>query len=198
MRHAFQRIADGIAERLVHVGDQSLDTLVLTAADADHQLRQAAGVHLFLHESAVANLDVQNQRVEADGDFLGHDRAGNKWDALDGTRDVAKRVELAVGRGDLVGLADKGELVLGQLSFELLDAQIYIEARDRFQLVDGSAGMSQTATADHGNRDASGGGQRGRNQAGLVAHATGGMLVDLQAGQGREIEAFAALDHDLG
>ena len=62
--HDLERVADRVAERLAHVGDEGLHALVDAAADADHQLRQAAGVDLPLHEGAGADLDVEHHRVQ--------------------------------------------------------------------------------------------------------------------------------------
>ena len=41
----FQRVADGEAQRLVLIGDERLHSLIQAAADAHHQLSQAARVH---------------------------------------------------------------------------------------------------------------------------------------------------------
>ena len=54
--HDLQRVADGVAQRLVHVRDQRLHLLVHAAADAHHRLRQPARVHLRLHEGAACPL----------------------------------------------------------------------------------------------------------------------------------------------
>ena len=45
---------------------------------------------------------------EAAGELLGQDRGGDQRDALDRRRDVADRVEPAVGGRQIVGLADDG------------------------------------------------------------------------------------------
>ena len=44
--HDFQCVADGVAERLVHVGDQRLSAEVGAAGDGHHHLGQTAGVDL--------------------------------------------------------------------------------------------------------------------------------------------------------
>ncbi len=102
--HDLERVADGVAQRLVHVGDQRLHALVDAAADADHQLRQAARIHLPLHERARADLDVEHQRVEAGRQLLRHDRGGDERNGFDRRRGVAQRVELAVGGREFVRL----------------------------------------------------------------------------------------------
>ena len=83
--------------------------LVHAAADAHHRLRQAARVHLLLHEGAAAHLDVQHQRVHALGQLLRHDGRRDQRNRFHRGGDVAQRVELAVGRREPVGLADEAQ-----------------------------------------------------------------------------------------
>ena len=56
-------------------------------------------------EGAGADLDVEHQGGGALGDLLRHDRRGDQRDRLDGAGHVPQGVELAVGRGQLVGPA---------------------------------------------------------------------------------------------
>ena len=108
-----ERVARGAAEGLVHVGDERGDLLAHAAADRDHRLGQRlASPSKALHEGAVAGLHVEHERVDALGHLLAHDRGGDERQALDRGRDVAQRVELAVGGGDLGRLADQAEAAL--------------------------------------------------------------------------------------
>ncbi len=117
--HHFQRVADGVAQRLVHVGDQRLHFLVHAAADAHHGLRQAARIHLLLHERAAADLHVQHQRVHAFGQLLRHDGGGDQRDGFHRRGDVAQRVQLAVGGRQPVGLADEAQAQLARAAFRI-------------------------------------------------------------------------------
>ncbi len=76
--------------------------------------RQRARVVAALHERAAAALHVEHQRVAALGDLLAHHRRGNQRQALDGRGDVAQRVELLVGRRDVLGLADQAAADFGE------------------------------------------------------------------------------------
>ena len=120
--HDLQRVAHRIAQRLVHVGDQRLHLLVHAAADADHRLRQAARVHLLLHERAAAHFDVEHQGVDALGQLLRHDRGRDQRNRFHRGGHVAQRVELAVGGRELVGLPDEGQPDLRKLVAKFLGA----------------------------------------------------------------------------
>ena len=77
-------------------------------ADRHERLGEPARVLRRLHERAAARLDVEDEAADALGDLLAHDRRADERNALDGPGDVAQRVELAIRRGDLGGLADQG------------------------------------------------------------------------------------------
>jgi hypothetical protein len=51
-------------------------------------------------------------------------------------------------------------------------------AGDGFQLVQSAAGVAEGAAADHGDGEAAGSGDGSDQEAGLVSHAAGGVLVD--------------------
>ena len=161
-------------------------------------MRQAAGVGLFLHKGAGADLDVQQQRVHALGQLLAHDGGGNQRDAFDGAGGVTEGVNLAVGRDQLLGLPDHGAAGAAHCFLELLDGEFGVEAGNGFQLVQRSAGVPQAAARDHGHRMAGGGHQRRQHQAGLVAHAAGRVLIDLGGRQVAEIDAGARLHVKFG
>ena len=196
--HDFQRIADGIAQGLAHVGDEGLDLLIHAAANADHHLGQAARIHLLLHEGAGADFDVEDQRVHAFGQLLRHDRRGNQRDGLDGGGDVAQGIELQVGRHQLIGLPDEAQADFGELLLKLFGGEVGAEAGDGFELVERAAGVAQGAPGHHGHDDAGGGGQRGHDQAGLIADSAGGVLVHLHAGNRGKIDALARAQHAFG
>ena len=119
--HDFQRVADGEAQRLIHVGDQRLHALIHAAPDAHHHLRQPARIHLLLHERAAAHLDVQDQRVQARGQLLGHDGGRDQRNGFHRRGGIAQRVQLAVGGRDLRRLPDERQPVLDQLLAEFVD-----------------------------------------------------------------------------
>ena len=75
---------------------------------------------------------------------------------------------------------------------------IHLKTGDTFQLIQGAAGMPQTATGNHGHRHARRGHHRRQNNGNLVAHAAGTVLIHLDAGNGRKIGHRAAVQHGLG
>ena len=89
------------AERLVHVGQQADDLRPARVPSSSIVSASVARVVQRLHERAVADLDVEDDRLGSGGDLLGHDARRDQRDVVDRRRDVAKRVELLVG-GDEV------------------------------------------------------------------------------------------------
>ena len=87
--------------------------LPMPAADVDHGLGQRPRVLERLHEGAVARLHVEDEGVDALRHLLAHDGGGDEGPALHGGGHVAQRVELAVGGGDLRGLADEAHAGCG-------------------------------------------------------------------------------------
>ena len=106
-----------------------------------------AGVFERLHERAVADLHVQDDRVGARRELLRHDRRGDQRDDVHSRGHVSERVELLVGRHEIAGLADDREPDLAHLLHELVDRQLDPEARDRLELVERAARVSEPAAA---------------------------------------------------
>ena len=145
-----------------------------------------------LHERAVADLDVEHDRVGARRDLLRHDRGRDQRQDVDGRGHVAEPVELLVGRDEIVGLADDRQPDLLHLRDELVDGEVDAEARDRLELVERAAGVAEPAAAHLPERDAAGGDDRADRDRRLVAHAAGRVLVDdLSAERGAEVERVA-------
>src|SRR5205814_2178348 len=80
----------------------------------------------------------------------------------------AQCVKLSVGGRDLGSLADHGTAAGAQNPAKLSDREIYIEARDGFELVQRAAGVAESAAADHRNNQSGRGGKRRKHQRRLV------------------------------
>ena len=65
-----ERVADGVTERLVHVGEKTDDLPTSPPAEIDHLLGEDACVVERLHERPVADLHVQHDRVRSAASFL--------------------------------------------------------------------------------------------------------------------------------
>ena len=164
-------------------------------AEIHHGAGEHARVVDGLHERAAADLDVEHQRVDALGELLAEDARGDQRNRLDRRGGVAKRVELAVGGRDLRGLPDQANPEAVHQLGEARDWQIGDEPGNALQLVEGAAGVAETASRNHRHLDAADGNQRSEGQRDLVAHAAGGMLVHLAARDSGEIEHPAGMEH---
>ena len=135
------------------------------------------------------------------GEFLAHDAGGDEEGGFDGAGVVAEGVEDAVGGDDGGGLADEGGSALFEGVAQLGEGELGVEAGDGFELVECAAGVAEGAAADHGDADAgdaggcglseAGGGEDGGDEeGGLVADASGGVLVDGEGVEGGRRRRF--------
>ena len=178
---------------------RSADHLLAGARpDPDERLGEGARVLLGLHEGPAADLHVEHQPVDPLGELLGQDGRDDEGDALDGRRHVAEGIDALVGGGDLRRLPDHAAAHLGHDAREVLGRELGREAGDGLELVERSAGVTEAAAAHHRDRDAARGDERGEGERDLVADAAGGVLVDLEALDAREIEDAAAPEHRVG
>ena len=194
----FVRMAGHAAKRLVHVGNKSDDFLFHALAGFDHEFGEENGIFFALHEGAGTGFDVENEGVDAFGEFFAHDGGTDEADIFDSGSGVAQGVDFFVGGSNFGGLTDEAHAAFAEHAVKILQGEIYVEAGDGFELVERAAGVAEATTADHGNGEASGGGDGGENERGFVADATGGMLVHFSAGDAGEIEDLARAKHGLG
>ena len=191
-----ERVADGRAEGLIHVGQQAHDGAFRPASEVDHLLGEDAPVVERLHERAVADLDVEHHRLRARSELLRHDRRRDERDDVHRRGDVAKRVELLVGGNEIARLTDDRDADLTHLLDELVDRQLDAEAWDRLELVEGAARVPEPAPGHLPERDAARGDDRADGERGLVPHPSGRVLVDdAPPERGGEIERLAGADH---
>ena len=152
-----------------------------------------------LHERAVADLDVEHDRVGAGGDLLRHDARRDQRHVVDRRRDVAQRVELLVGRHEIRRLADDREADVAHLRDELVRRQLDAEAGNRLELVERAARVAEPAAAHLPERHAARGDDRADGERRLVADAAGRVLVDDAAAERRaEVDRLAAPHHRVG
>ena len=192
-----ERIADGGAERRVH-GRQLADGGTAGAhADVAHAHRQLARRGEVGHERALPHLDVQQDRVGAGRELLRHHRRRDQPGRRHRAGDVAQRVEQAIGGHEVVGLSCHGAADARDLSDQLVDAEPHPEARDRLQLVERAAGVSESAARELRHGHAHGGRERRQGDRRLVPHPAGRVLVDDRAPERREVDRRARVDHRL-
>src|SRR5262249_16039799 len=200
-RHALgarERISDAAAEGLVHVSDQRDYFLAHPLAGFDHQLGQVHRVGLLLHEGARAGLHIKDQRVDTFSQLLAHDRRTDERGTLYRSGDVTQGVHLLVRGHDAGRLPYEAHTTLLQNLAHLLCGEIYVETRDRFEFVEGAAGVPQATAADHRHPNATSRSDGGDDQRRLVSYTTGRVLIDFLPGEIAPIEHFAGVHHGAG
>ena len=178
----FQRVADVVAERLVHIGDERGHSAAVRRADRDHQAGKFDRIVEVLHERAGAHRHIKQDGIRTGGQLFAHDRGGDQRDATDRGRDVAQGVEQLVRRGDLPALADDRKADAAHLGKEFFLRERGAGAGHGLHLVDGAAGVAEAAAAHLGDGYAAGRDNGHNDQRCLVPHAAGRMFVDLDAG----------------
>ena len=113
---------------------------------------------------------------------------------------VAERIQLLVGRGEAVALADDRHARPSR-SCSIISSgrELDAEARDRLELVERPAGVPEPAAAHLPERHAARGHDRADGDRRLVADAAGRVLVDhLAAERAADVERVARADHRVG
>src|SRR6202012_2019154 len=82
--------------------------------------------------------------------------------------------------------------------FEFRERERGAEAGDGVEFVQSAAGVAQRPAADHGYSDSACGGDWSYEEAGFVADAAGGVLVDSLLSQTRWVEFLAGVAHGNG
>jgi hypothetical protein len=193
-------VAGETAEGLVHGGEKGDGAGARGFAGLDHKLCEEFGLFIGGHEGARADFDVEDQGVEALGEFLAHDAGGDEEWRFDGARVVSECIQDAVSGDDRRGLADEGRATSFENVAHLGKRELGIEAGDGFEFVQRAAGVAEAPPADHGDDDSwncfrggmsepGGREDRGDEQGCFVADSAGGVLVD-----GESVERFGVGD----
>ena len=127
-----QGVADGHAERNVHVGEHRAHVAPAGLADGDHVFRQLPCVVQRFHKSARADLHIQYDRVRTRRELFGHDGGGNERQRVDRCRHITQRVELLVRRSQVARLADDRHADIFHLLHEFFGRERRFVARDGF------------------------------------------------------------------
>ena len=166
--------------------------------EIDHLLGEDARVVERLHERAVADLDVEHDRVRPCGDLLRHDRGGDERHDVDRRGHVPQAVEALVSRHEIRRRADDRKADVAHLLDELVGRELDPEAGDRLELVERAAGVTETATAHLPEGNAARRDDRANRDRSLVPHAARRVLVDDAPAERRaHVERLARLDERL-
>ena len=194
----FDPVSGGVAERLAHVCEEGDGAGSGGFGSRDEQGSEEFGFGGIAEEGSGAGFDIEDQSVQAGGEFFAEDGGADESGGFDGTGAVAESVEDAVGGDEIGGLADDGGSRVAEDGFEFRERKCSAEAGNGFELVECSAGVAKGAPADHGHDEAAGGGDGSDEEAGFVADAAGRVLIDGGLVERARIEAYAGVAHGEG
>ncbi len=132
------------------------------------------------------------------GQLLAHDGGADQRWALDRSRNVAQRIELLVRRSKFFGLSDHRATNFAEDAAEIVQFEVDVEAGNGLQFIQRTAGVPQSAPADHRHFDPARGHNRRDDQRSLVSHAAGGVLVHLAPRDLRKVQHLARVEHRVG
>ena len=182
----------------VHIGDHGGYPAAVVGADGDHQLRQLNALVNSFHKSACAGGDVQQNGVRTGGQLFRHDAGRDERNAADGGSNVPQGVHFFICHGDTLALADDRQTDLVHLCKKLLLREGGLCAGHALHLVDGAAGVAEAPAAHFGDLHPAGCHDGRDDQRGLITHTAGGVLVHLDARNGRKIHHHTAVSHHIG
>ena len=111
---------------------------------------------------------------------------------------VPQGVELLVRRDKIGRLAHDGDAVAVDVFKKLLLGKGGGKAGETLQLVDGSAGVTETAPGHLGDLEPAGRDHGAQHQTCFVADAAGGVLVGFDPGNGAEVQHIPGVLHGKG
>ena len=79
----------------------------------------------------------------------------------------------------------------------MVQVQVDPESGDGLEFVQGPSGMPQSSPRNHRHRHSGCGADRRKDQRSLVSDPAGGMLVDLDSGNHREVHDLPGIQHGL-
>ena len=96
-----QRIADLMAQRDIHVGDQCAHLSTRMFPDGHHFFSQRHRLLLRFHKCAAAAFHIQQDTVTSGSQFFAHDGHGDQRNTLHGARHIPQGVHLLIRRGQI-------------------------------------------------------------------------------------------------
>ena len=191
------RVAAAVTEHLVHVADARARRQARAFGDLHQRAREHAGHRQLGRERTVADLHVQHKAIQAGSELLRQDARGDQRDRLDRRGHVADRIQASIGWRQRSRLSDDGTAGAAQRGAQLFAGWRRAVARNAFELVERAAGVSQAPARDHRHEAAAGGDDRREQQADLVAHTAGRMLVEHRTAEVRAgpVEHVAGARH---
>ena len=144
-----------------------------------------------MHEGSCAALYIQHYGVCTGGQLFAHYAGGDQRYALHRSGNVPEGVHELVSRHEVTALSYDAEADPAHYILEFIYVLLYTYPRHRLKLVEGPAGMAQSAAAHLGYRTAAGSHKRRYHKGCGIAHAAGGVLIHLYAGKVRKVNNVA-------
>ena len=196
--HHFQAVADVVAKGRIHIRDQSRHIAAVVGADGNHLLRQLNGLIHGFHKCTVAAGDIQQNGIAARCQLFAHNAAGDQRNAVHGGRYIPQRIHFFICHSQVAALADHRNADFIHLGKKFFLIQCSAGAGHAFHLIHRAARVAQAAAAHFGDFHAAGRHNGGDHQRGFIAHAAGGVLIHLDALNGRKIHHVTGMCHDIG
>ena len=102
----FQRVADVMAQRGVHIGNQGCHFAAMCRADGNHQAGKLHGFVQVLHERTAAHCNIQQDRIRTSRQLFAHDRGSNQRNAAYRCRNIPQGVQLFIRHRNFAALAN--------------------------------------------------------------------------------------------
>ena len=193
----FETVADGVAERCVHICEKRGGGEVCRLPDCGHRFCEGACIFDRLHKCAASDFHIEENGIRARGKLFAHDGGGDQRDAVDGRRHIAQGVEQLVRACERARLCDEGEPAVLYDRDKFLLREVRTESGDGFELVDGAARMPKAAPRHLRCFAAARCDDGADDERGLVADPARRVLVDLVSRNRREVDTVAGCRHDL-
>src|SRR5690348_4501621 len=145
----FERVANGVAERLVHVGYERNDAFAHVLSGVHKQLGERNGVFFILHERAVAGFHVEHERIKPLGEFFRHDGSADQAGTLHRAGYITQSVEALIGRSNFRSRGAEGAIARRERVAKFAFREIDVEPGYGFELVERAAGVAEAAPANH-------------------------------------------------
>ena len=102
----FERVAYRIAQRSVHIRDKRKHFFAGALSYLHHNGRKFSAVFERLCKSTASRLDIEHYTIVVGGKFFAHNAGNNERQRINRCRNVAKRIQLLVGRCEIAVLTD--------------------------------------------------------------------------------------------
>ncbi|EJK92459.1 hypothetical protein UUU_04450 [Klebsiella pneumoniae subsp. pneumoniae DSM 30104 = JCM 1662 = NBRC 14940] len=174
----FNGVAGAGGQYLIHIGQQRGGAHAGAVGDTHDRFGQRGREFISRHKRAAADFDVHHQRIQPFRQLLRQNRGGNQRDGVHRRGNIAGGIETFVGRGKGAGLPDNCHANIFNNLAEAVVVREDIEARDRFQFVQRTAGMAEAAAGDHRYVTTAGGHHRPQHQRSDIPDAAGRVFID--------------------